>query len=53
MVFRIKVDSRDALIAEWLYLYFNRSEFDRYVITNSWGQFHGILQLGGFVRHRH
>lgn len=37
VVFRIKVDSRDALIAEWLYLYFNRSEFDRYVITNSWG----------------
>ena len=37
VVFRIKVDSRDALIAEWLYLYFNRSEIDRYVITNSWG----------------
>ena len=22
---------------EWLYMFFNRSEFDRYVITNSWG----------------
>ena len=24
-------------MAEWLYMYFNRLEFDRYVITNSWG----------------
>ena len=37
VVFRIKVDSRDALIAEWLYLYFNRAEFDRYARANSWG----------------
>lgn len=37
VVFRIKADSKQCLIAEWLYMYFNRSEFDRYVITNSWG----------------
>jgi type I restriction enzyme S subunit len=37
VVFRIKEDSRTILMAEWLYMFFNRSEFDRYVITNSWG----------------
>lgn len=37
VVFRIKKDSKEFLIAEWLYMYFNRAEFDRYVITNSWG----------------
>lgn len=37
VVFRIKPECEGTLIAEWLYLYFNRSEFDRYVITNSWG----------------
>lgn len=37
VVFRIKESSNQFLIAEWLYMYFNRSEFDRYVITNSWG----------------
>ena len=37
VVFRIKEDSKQFLIAEWLYMYFNRAEFDRYVITNSWG----------------
>lgn len=37
VVFRIKPESKNTLIAEWLYLYFNRSEFDRYVITSSWG----------------
>lgn len=37
VVFRIKADSKQFLISEWLYMYFNRSEFDRYVITNSWG----------------
>lgn len=37
VVFRIKEDARQVLAAEWLYMYFNRSEFDRYVITNSWG----------------
>lgn len=37
VVFRIKESSKQFLIAEWLYMYFNRSEFDRYVIANSWG----------------
>lgn len=37
VVFRVKPECTSTLIAEWLYLYFNRSEFDRYVITNSWG----------------
>ena len=37
VVFRIKEDSEQYLLAEWLYMFFNRSEFDRYVITNSWG----------------
>lgn len=37
VVFRIKEDAEQVLAAEWLYMYFNRAEFDRYVITNSWG----------------
>lgn len=37
VVFRIKAGSRKDLLIEWLYMYFNRPEFDRYVITNSWG----------------
>lgn len=37
VVFRVKADSKQVLMGEWLYMYFNRSEFDRYVITNSWG----------------
>ena len=37
VVFRIKEESKKTLSAVWLYMYFNRSEFDRYVITNSWG----------------
>lgn len=37
VVFRIKEDSKEDLLAEWLYMFFNRPEFDRYVITNSWG----------------
>ena len=37
VVFRIKESSQTILMAEWLYMFFNRSEFDRYVITNSWG----------------
>ena len=37
VVFRIKLDCEQVLLADWLYMYFNRSEFDRYVITNSWG----------------
>lgn len=37
VVFRIKPECEAILLKEWLYMYFNRSEFDRYVITNSWG----------------
>lgn len=37
VVFRIKEEAKQFLVAEWLYMYFNRPEFDRYVITNSWG----------------
>lgn len=37
VVFRIKKDCEDTILREWLYMYFCRSEFDRFVITNSWG----------------
>ena len=37
VVFRIKEESKKKILAEWLYMFFNRAEFDRYVITNSWG----------------
>ncbi len=37
VVFRIKDDCKHILNARWLYMLFNRPEFDRYVITNSWG----------------
>lgn len=37
VVFHVKPECTSQLMAEWLYLYFNRPEFDRYVITNSWG----------------
>lgn len=37
VVFRIKQDCKEIISARWLYMFFNRSEFDRYVITNSWG----------------
>jgi type I restriction enzyme S subunit len=37
VVFRIKEDATKTILADWLYMFFNRTEFDRYVITNSWG----------------
>lgn len=37
VVFRISEYGEKHILAEWLYMYFNRPEFDRYVITNSWG----------------
>lgn len=37
VVFRVRKDSESILDHNWLYLYFNRDEFDRFVITNSWG----------------
>lgn len=35
VVFKIKDTNR--IMVEWLYMFFNRLEFDRFVITNSWG----------------
>lgn len=37
VVFKIKKNCENTLIKEWLYMFFNRPEFDRFVITNSWG----------------
>lgn len=37
VVFRIKPECKECISARWLYMFFNRPEFDRYVITNSWG----------------
>lgn len=37
VVFRIKDECKNILNARWLYMLFDRPEFDRYVITNSWG----------------
>lgn len=38
VVFRIREEARTELSPEWLYMFFNRAEFDRYVIINSWGR---------------
>ena len=37
VVFKVKDDCKKILNDIWLYMYFNRPEFDRFVITNSWG----------------
>ncbi len=37
VVFRISEYGKQFLLAKWLFIYFNRPEFDRYVIANSWG----------------
>lgn len=37
VVFKICDDCKKILNARWLYMFFNRPEFDRFVITNSWG----------------
>ena len=37
VVFKIRDDCKNKINPLWLYMYFNRPEFDRYVITNSWG----------------
>jgi type I restriction enzyme S subunit len=38
VVFRITDEAKkNILLARWLYMFFKRPEFDRYVITNSWG----------------
>ena len=37
IAFRIKADNRSKILSGYLYLYFNRDEFDRYAIKHSWG----------------
>ena len=37
VVFKVKEEAKHDILADWLYMFFNRIEFDRYVITNSWG----------------
>ena len=37
IAFRIKECAKMLIIPEYLYLFYNRPEFDRYAITNSWG----------------
>ena len=37
IAFRIKADKRSKILSGYLYLYFNREEFDRYAIKHSWG----------------
>ena len=37
VVFCVRDDCKNTLNAKWLYMYFNRPEFDRFFITNSWG----------------
>ena len=37
VVFKIRDDCKEFLDARWLYMFFNRTEFDRFIITNSWG----------------
>lgn len=37
VVLRISEYGRKFIVPEWLYMFFNRPEFDRFVITNSWG----------------
>jgi type I restriction enzyme S subunit len=36
-VFRIKESSYDIILSDYLFLYFNRPEFDRYARFHSWG----------------
>ena len=37
VVFKLTEKGKEKICARWLYIFFNRPEFDRYVITNSWG----------------
>ena len=37
IAFRIKTEARDYLLPDYLYMFFNRDEFDRYAIIHSWG----------------
>jgi len=37
IAFRIKPSAKNIILPRYLYIYYNRSEFDRYAINNSWG----------------
>lgn len=37
VVFSVKEDKRDLIIPDYLFLFLNRTEFDRYARSNSWG----------------
>lgn len=37
VVFRVSEEAVDKILPDYLFLYFNRLEFDRYTRTNSWG----------------
>jgi len=35
--FSVKETAKDIILPQYLYMFYNRSEFDRYAIANSWG----------------
>lgn len=37
IAFKIKDSAKKQILPQYLYMYYNRGEFDRYAITNSWG----------------
>ena len=37
IAFYIKESAKGIILPEYLYMYFNRTEFDRYAMTNGWG----------------
>ena len=37
IAFKIKDSAKELILPQYLYMYYNRGEFDRYAITNSWG----------------
>ena len=37
IAFSIKYTAKAIILPQYLYMYYNRGEFDRYAITNSWG----------------
>lgn len=37
IAFRVKESSKKLILPEYLYIYYNRSEFDRYAMSHSWG----------------
>ena len=37
VVFSVRDDAKDVIASDYLFLYFNRPEFDRYARINSWG----------------